>query len=68
MDKVKWGPVVAEMRGNARGAAAIEYALLTALIALALLGAMMDTGSSVRTSLEKVPPALANNPDVDRRD
>ena len=68
MDKSKWGQAFAAIRGDACGAAVIEYGLLVALIALALLGTLMETGSSVQTSLEKVPPALANNPDLDRRD
>ena len=56
------------LSSDQRGAAMIEYALVAALIALALMGALMGTGTAVRTNLEKVPPALADGPETETRD
>lgn len=43
-----------KLRRDARGATAIEYALIAALIAVAAIGGYMSVGSSVQNELNSV--------------
>jgi len=45
------------LRTDRSGAAAIEYALLASLIAVAIVGALMLTGASLSSSMKKVEQA-----------
>lgn len=46
---------------NKKGATAIEYALIAALIALAIIGAMTTLGDTMRTRFEELSKTIAGS-------
>ena len=49
---------VRKLIGNSRGATAIEYGLIAALIAVAAIAAMRSIGTSLKTTFNNVSSAM----------
>lgn len=47
---------------NSKGATAIEYGLIAALIAVAAIAAMKGIGTQLNTTFSNVQTKMANNP------
>ena len=52
--------IVRKARGAQKGATAIEYGLLAALLALATLGTIQTLGTTLNTSLGQISTSVQN--------
>ena len=50
---------LAKLRKSEKGATAIEYGLIAALIAVAVIGAMRSVGGNLDTTFKKISTELA---------
>jgi pilus assembly protein Flp/PilA len=53
---------ITKLRRNEKGATAIEYGLIAALIAVAAIVAMQNLGGQVTKTFEKVETGMKNEP------
>jgi pilus assembly protein Flp/PilA len=57
-----WTWLRARLRSNERGASMVEYVLLVALIALAVIGAVVFFGGELNSSFSDAGTSLSNLP------
>lgn len=57
----KLNQIIAARRNGQKGATAIEYALIAALIAVAIIGAVQLVGNDISATFNKVASSLPNS-------